>query len=669
MDIASRVFLNVQNKTTEILGGDGVISKSLPDYERRPEQLQMAKAVGAAIEENKHLVAEAGTGVGKSLAYLVPFIIYAAETNEKVVISTNTKTLQNQLYQKDLPFLRKALNIDFNYALCLGSENYLCVRRLNNDYTPTLFDRDVHFKQLRKIAAWSNKTETGIKSELDFIPRQEVWSAVCRESDLCLGKKCPQQGSCFYRKAKKKEKVSHILITNHALFFTNLASGGQVLPAFGAVVFDEAQTLEDVATSYLGFEVSNTKIKYLFDSIYNPNTQKGMLSKFKGINGDTAGRIEKNLPEARHTYETFFHEIGGIFGRQSATKRIRTKSVVANHLAEPLKKLKTSIGELLDYTDDEEEEALIKSYVKKCSDLSLGLDIILDQKRSGHVYWIEVAATRRGVRYSLFASPIEIAEELDKQLFRKVRPVVLTSATLAINNSFDFIKSRLGLKEARQTRVGSPFNYRDNALLYTPGTIEDPNDEFELFLRHLLDEIKKIIDIMKGRIFILFTSYRMLNTVYEELKASYADINLMRQGERPRYALLEDFKKNPSSVLLGTTTFWQGIDVPGKPLECVILTKLPFLVPGDPITEARMELIQERGKNPFIEYQVPQAIMMFKQGFGRLIRTKRDRGVVAVLDPRVKTRYYGKVFLRSLPECGYVSDINEIDNFFNNAVS
>ena len=664
MGIVNQDLLRIQDKTAEILGEGGIISQKLQDYELRSEQLQMAKAIGEAIEDNQHLIVEAGTGVGKSLAYLVPFIIYAIESNKKVIISTNTKTLQSQLYLKDIPFLKESLGIAFDYALCLGSENYLCLRRLNNEYTYELFDDDAHLKELKRIAEWSDDTKTGTKDDIDFIPTQEAWGAVCREPDLCLGKKCRYKDDCFYKKAKKKEKKSHILITNHALFFTNLASGGQVLPHFQAVVFDEAQTLEDVATSYLGLEVSNSKIKYLFDSIYNPNTKRGFLFKFKAINSKTAEQIEKNLIEARLASDRFFHEIGDVFGTESASKRIRTKNVIFNYIEEPLKRLSSSIAELLDYVTNEESEVLVKSCYKNCANLSTALNFILGRERDDYVYWIEVSARKRGIRYSLFASPIEIAEELDKQLFSKIRPIVLTSATLSVNNSFDFTKGRLGIKDARELLIGSPFNYKENVLLYLPEEIEDPSDELELFQKHALEHIKKIIDIMKGRIFILFTSYRMLNAVHQDLTSAYRDINLLRQGDRPRYILLEDFKNNQNSVLLGTNTFWQGIDVPGEPLECVIITKLPFLVPDDPITEARMELIQSRNKNPFTEYQVPQAVMMFKQGFGRLIRTKKDRGIVAILDPRIRTRYYGRAFISSLPECRHTFNIGEINNFF-----
>ena len=624
----------------------------------------MSEAISEAIKLNKHLVVEAGTGVGKSLAYLIPFIIYTAGNNKKVIISTYTKTLQNQLCLKDLPFLKRSLGIKFNYALCLGSENYLCLRRMNSKNIYDLFNSDAQFNEMAKILDWSSKTKSGIKSNLDFIPKSGVWNNVCREPDLCLGKKCSFKDDCFYKRAKNMERKSHILVTNHSLFFTNLASGGQVLPNFHAVVFDEAQTLEKIATSYLGIELSNSKIKYLFDSIYNPKTNKGLLIKFRNLrNIRTIKNIKEYLTESEQAFRNFFQEISQMFGTENDSKRIRTKSIVFNYLEEPLKHLADSLSELLDYVKDEEDEVLIKSYSKRCVDISKSMSFILNQTKDDYVYWIEISKRKRAIKYSLFAAPIEIAEELDKQLFSKIKPIILTSATLSTNNDFEFIKKRLGIKDCDELLLGSPFNYGKNVLLYLPKKIEDPNQKFEIFQGQVLEHIKKIVDIMRGRIFVLFTSYKMLNVIFNDLILSYKDINLLRQGDKPRYELLANFKENKNSVLLGTTTFWQGIDVPGKSLECVIITKLPFSVPDDPVTEAKMELIESRNENSFIEYQMPQAIMMFKQGCGRLIRTKSDRGIVGILDPRIKTRYYGRSFINALPKCRHTLDVNEVKDF------
>ena len=656
--------LTFKDEVINIFGRDGVISRTLENYESRPQQLKMAEAICDSIENENHLLVEAGTGVGKSLAYLVPFIIYATKNDKKVVVSTNTKTLQQQLYEKDLPLLKQSLNIEFEYALCLGTENYLCIRRLHNEFTHDLFDTDEQRTDAKRIIEWSSKTNSGIRSELGFIPKDEVWDKVCRESDLCLGNKCVHKNSCFYKNAKKHERNSHILVTNHALFFTNLASGGLVLPEFHAVVFDEGQTLEDVATSYLGHEITNTKIKYLLDSIYNPKTEKGALLKFKNQK-DKVNAVKKYLEESRIASTQFFEEIGKKFGTKNENKRIRTKNIIFNFLEEPLSSLADSMKKLLEDVKSEEGEALVRAYVKKCISLKASLSFILTLANDNYVYWVEVFEKRGGVKYSLFAAPIEIAEELNKQLFNKIKPIILTSATLSTNNNFDFIRSRLGIKECGELLLGSPFNYKENVLLYLVKKVADPSDDFEKFQKQVLSHIRELIDIMQGRTFILFTSYKMLKTIYDELKSNYQGINLLKQGDQPRYDLLGNFKRNMNSILLGTNTFWQGVDVPGKALECVVITKLPFSVPDDPMTEARMELIESGNGNPFLEYQVPQAIMMFKQGFGRLIRTKSDRGIVAVLDPRVTTRTYGKSFLNVLPKCRYTTDINEVKSFFN----
>jgi len=655
--------LNLKDEVLAALGEGGVISRTLKSYESRPQQLKMAKAVCDAIEHDKHLIAEAGTGVGKSLAYLVPFIIHAVENDKKVVISTNTKTLQQQLCQKDLPFLKQSLGMEFDYALCLGSENYLCKKRLNSDFTYDLFETDAQIEDMKKIIEWSDHTESGIRPDLGFVPKPGVWDNVCRDPDLCFGNKCNYKNNCFYRTAKREQKNAHILITNHSLFFTNLSAGGQVLPQFHAVVFDEAQTIEEAAAGCLGFEVSNTRVKYLFDSIYNPNTEKGLLAKFKRAKHQV-DVIRHSLEEARTAATQFFNAAAEKFGNQSDLKRIRTKNIIYNYLDEPLKGLLGAIKGLIDHVNKEEDEALIKSYAKRCANLRASLSFILNFEKDDYVYWAEVLARRRGIRYSLFASPIEIAEELDKQLFSVIKPIVLTSATLSTNNDFSFIKKRLGIKNCKEALLDSPFNYKENALLYLPKKVIDPGDDFILFQQQALTAIKAVIDIMGGRTFILFTSYGMLNFITNELKSNYKDIVFLRQGERPRYTLLEEFKKNSNAVLLGTNSFWQGVDVPGRALECVVITKLPFSAPDDPVTEARMELIESRNGNSFTEYQIPKAIMMFKQGFGRLIRTKTDRGVVVVLDPRISTKNYGKSFVNALPKCKHTHDINDVKSFF-----
>ncbi len=657
-------IISIKERSLDALGEGGVISQRLPNYEFRPQQLEMAGGICRAISSGGHLIVEAGTGIGKSLSYLVPFIFYAVENDAKVVVSTYTKTLQNQLFLKDIPLLVDSLGLKFSYALCLGSENYLCPRRLNNELTNDLFDSGPQKDELRMLLRWAAATQTGIRSDAGFMTSDELWDGVCRDPDLCLGRKCSYKKGCFYKKAKEEQKRSHILITNHSLFFTNLASGGKVLPDFDAVVFDEAQTLEDVATGYLGFEVSNTQIKYLLNSIYNPRTKKGILAKLKKPDSRLTDQVEACLGDSRTAAERFFEDIGAIFGHKAASKRIKTKNIVYNRLEEPLKSLAGSLSKLLDHVKEDEDRILFKVYSKRCLAVSKAVSIVLKQSDDDLVYWIDISRKRRGTRYALLASPVEIADEMNNRLFSKTDTIVLTSATLSTDNNFEFIKGRLGIKGADELILDSPFDYEENVLLYLPREISDPNETFAIFQKQVSEEIKGIIDIMGGRIFILFTSYEMLNNIYGDLARSHGHVNLLRQGSRPRYALLDEFRNSANSVLLGTSTFWQGVDVPGRSLECVIITRLPFSVPDDPVTEARMELLESRGENPFTKYQVPQATMMFKQGFGRLIRAKSDRGVVAILDPRIRTRYYGRSFIKALPKCRHTFDMAEVRSFF-----
>ncbi len=640
------------------------IGRNLTNYEFRPQQIQMAKAVEEAILSNRHLLVEAGTGVGKSLAYLIPFIKWCVRNNKKVVISTYTKTLQEQLIKKDLPFLRGVLNLDFRFALCLGGRNYLCLRRFNQGFSYELFEEEREVKEIMRINKWQKRTDTGLRSELDFEPGESIWSKICRESELCLGKKCLYRKNCFYNKARLAEYRSHILVTNHHLYFANLISGGRVLPKFDAVVFDEAHTLEDIATSYLGIEVSNFKIKYFFDSILNPQTGKGFLLRIRSLNRKKAGDVEKRLDEARVSAQDFFSGIISKFGEDSKVLRIRTKNFIFNHLREPLLGLTSELAELLKDVKGEEDRIEIKSFISRGKEINSGLSAIINMSLDGYVYWIEILDRPRRPRYSLCAAPVDISSEFKDKVLNKVRPIIFTSATLSTNGNFGFKKRGLGIEGANEFLLGSPFDYRKNALLYIPETMPDPSTEFELYRKEVIEEIKRILSIMKGRTFVLFTSFKMMDAVFNVLKKNSVGLNILRQGDAPRYKLLEKFKSRRNCVLLGTSTFWQGIDVPGKALECVIITKLPFAVPDDPIVEAKMELLQSQNKNPFIHYSLPQAIIMLRQGFGRLIRRKDDIGMVSILDPRIKTRYYGRSFLDALPECQKAGRLEQVQEFF-----
>ena len=692
-----------------VLGKDGIIANKLDSYELRPQQMDMALTIEKSIEENKHLIVEAGTGVGKSMAYLIPFIFWTVRNKKKVVISTYTKTLQEQLIKKDLPFLRNALRsandntrqnnlpgqedkFDFSYTLCVGGQNYLCLRRFNQLQMHGLIDTKKEVKELQEIIQWEGQTKSGLRSELDFEPSQSVWSKVCRESDLCFGKKCLFNDDCYYYKARRKEYKAQILVTNHHLFFANLVNEGRVLPDFDAVVFDEAQTLEDVATSYFGIAISNFNVKFLLDSILNPKTGKGLITRLFKPSDKTVAAIRETLDEARHASDLFFSEITEKYGTGSKTTRIRKKGVINNYLSKPLSNLSGALESLLNLVTVEEERLEIFVFANRCRETNKNISIIINQELEEYVYWAEIEKRTNSLgllnhkytRCSLFAAPINIAEDFEKQIFDKIRPVILTSATLSVNGNFNYIKERLGIPDCTpaghfhreefdsditnsgdfcEKIIGSPFNFSENALIYVPDNIPDPNQEPDAYRHNITKHIEEIISLTQGRSFILFTSFEMLNAVYEKIKDDMDTYTLFKQGDKPRYQLLEEFKASKNPVLFGTATFWQGVDVPGKALKCVIITKLPFAVPSDPIIEARMELLKSQNKNPFMDYQVPQAITLLRQGFGRLIRTATDTGIVAILDPRIKSKFYGKFFLNSLPGCEKTSDIKDIKNF------
>jgi len=621
----------------------------------------MAEAIADNINNNSHLIVEAGTGVGKSLAYLIPFILWAIKENKKVVISTFTKALQYQLVNKDIPFLKDALSLDFSFALCVGGENYLCLRRLNQAGSHGLFELD-ETEALKELFKWKDRTKTGLKSDMDFEPMPKLWQKVCREGDICFGKKCSYYDKCFYQRAKAVERKAHILITNHHLFFAHIASGWNVLPKFDSIVFDEAHQLEDIASGYLGIEVSNYRIKNLINTISNPFTKKGLISRLEWLTPQTISEINLLTNKVRRAGDGFF----GVLSEKldGTTKRIRVENFIPNLLKEPLINLSEGLKPLMKSAENYEDEKEILSLIDRCITLSSDIDSIISQTLTDHVYWGEID----GKRIRIAATPIDISSTLREQIFENIKPVILTSATLSVKGDFSFLRERVGLNNGNELALDSPFNYRENVMIYTPNGISDPKDTEE-FKRDVIDSIKFILNITHGRTLILFTSYEMLNKAYDALNRLNSSnrlnsLNFLRQGEMDSYKLIEEFKNGDNLVLLGTHTFWQGIDIPGDALQCVIIVRLPFQVPDDPVTEARLEKLKENGKNPFIHYQIPNAILMFKQGFGRLIRTQSDKGIVAILDPRVRTRFYGERFLSALPDCVRTDSIEDMKEFF-----
>lgn len=653
----------------EFFEQSGAMARELEGYEVRPQQLEMVQAVEEAIEGPRNLIVEAGTGVGKSLAYLVPFIMWAVRENKKVVISTYTKALQNQLFVKDLPFLCRVLGIEFKYVLCMGSDNYVCLKKAQRNATPDLFETKKRKKQVERIIQWLVDTETGLLTDMDFVPDRGVWDKFSREADICLGKKCSYSDTCFYRQARTKQQEAHVLITNHSLLFTDMMSDARVLPEFHGLVLDEAHTLEDVATGHFGKDTSNYGLKYLVEGVSSlvsgkPQAEAGTETRVK----EEIKEVKKCVKELKEASEKFFGEAEKVFGHEDGVISFEREQFFHEDISRPLVALSFSLMALSRDLAEPEDKEEAHAYAERCNRSAEALDFIFAHETDDYVYWVNIKNWKTGTNYAFHAAPIDISSQMREFLFEKVCPVVLTSATLVSSSNgcsdFSFIESRLGMDDPLELALDSPFDYASNVLMYMPQKIADPNKDFDTFKQQVIEDIVRIYDIMGGRIFALFTSYEMLNWAAQTIASQRDDISILKQGDLPRYVLLDVFKKNRNCILLGTTTFWQGVDVPGSSLECVIITKLPFSVPSDPINAARIRSIQDNGQNPFIEYQLPQAIIMFKQGFGRLIRGHSDRGVVAVLDPRVKTRFYGKEFIKALPRCRHTDNMDQIRDFF-----
>lgn len=632
----------------EIMGPEGLVARALGSaYEYRPQQIKMAEAVQKALGSGNHLIVEAGTGVGKSLAYLVPLVLHARQEECRVVVATYTKALQQQIVRKDIPFLQSILG-EFRAALCVGGENYLCLRRFDQLRVNDLYEQN-DVEALNRLFAWSIETRTGLRSELDFEPPMGLWAKCCRESDLCFGRDCSSYKECFYQKAKAVEQQAHILVANHHLFFADLAANGNVLPRYDAVVFDEAHQIEDVATDYLGVEISNYSVRYLLDSLLSARTRKGLLSRLRAQGSDVS-TAEDIVDRLRQSAENFFLNLQDVL-RNESVLRIRQPGVVPDILSAQLLLLRDALLNLSVETYEQEQE--VKAFASRCKGLASAIVHNIEQSLDGFVYWAE----RENKRLRLVASPIDIADILRERLFGRLDTVVLTSATLSAAGSFSYVKGRIGLEDSVELLLDSPFDFENQALFYVPPGLDDQQaadyqDRFD-------EELLSVLSITEGRTLVLFTSYGQLRKSADTVRERQKNLTVLCQGEMPAYRLIEEFKQRKNAVLMGTASFWQGIDIPGDALQCVVIAKLPFAVPDDPLVEARME----RLRNPFFEYQVPQATLLFRQGFGRLIRTKTDRGAVAVLDSRINTKNYGKWFLKSLPKCRITDQREEFSSF------
>jgi ATP-dependent DNA helicase DinG len=652
----------------EIFGPQGLIARYHPDYEYRSGQVAMAQAVADALEQRHHLLVEAGTGTGKTLAYLVP----AVATGRRVIISTGTKNLQEQLFYKDVPFLQSVLPRKFRATYLKGRANYLCLNRLKRaENAPVLegMDEIDYFDLVRR---WAYESQTGDRAELSELPENvSFWRHIDARSDICVGSKCPSFEPCFITRARQAALEADIVIVNHHLFFADLAlrgkEWGQVLPDYSAVIFDEAHQIEDIAAQYFGASISSYQLEDVI----------GDISRLMITDVDAARAITKASARVVRFADQFWLSFTGQDPRSSLTtlngegrfalrqqmfaQQRRDGQYELTAAGERFVALKAALERLLgslQVVKDAPPE--MEAVLRRVEQLRFDLEFIVSGDDENFVYWCE----RRGRGVFLQATPIDASGILQDRLFSQVETAVLTSATLTSANSFNFIKARLGVGEAAELVAESNFDYRQQAILYLPPRMPDPRDA--AFTAAAAAEIIKLLEASRGRAFVLSTSYAAMQAL-RQLVEPEIDFPVLMQGEGSRTGLLDKFRSTPHAVLFATASFWQGVDVRGEALSCVIIDKLPFAVPSDPVVAARQRHIDGNGGSSFAEYSVPAAIIALKQGLGRLIRSASDRGALSILDPRLLTKGYGRTFLQSLPPCRTTRKIEEVAQFFDGA--
>jgi ATP-dependent DNA helicase DinG len=647
----------------EFFAPGGILARSPLPYEYRPGQLEMAKAVERALTERRHLIVEAGTGTGKTLAYLLP----ALRTGKRIIVSTGTKALQDQLYFRDIPFLETLIG---NLHVCYmkGRANYLCRHKLAALRSQPILSGLEEIDQYRQIAEWEKTTETGDRSEIAGMPESSaLWQKLDARSEACLGTTCPDYRRCFITEMRRKALESDIIIVNHHLFFADLsvkreaagAPDAGILPEAAAVVFDEAHELEEVASSYFGLSVSNLRFEELA-------RDTDVLLRGK----DGANALPAITQQLRDRARIFFAGLPmSGDGRQPFTEREEFLEISGDLYMAVRATLQRMEAEMDGMKGVDEAPGLRKRVTR----LRTELEFLLESSASNMVYWMErriSAASPPGQRSAarsasrttfLQATPIDVSELLTESVFDQIPTVVMTSATLTVQGGFEHIRKRIGLSEARELVVPSHFRYGEQALLYLPPEMPDPRDPD--FPEAAARCIERVLTITRGRAFCLFTSYAQMRALYERL-LPVLDFPILLHGTAPRKALLEQFRETPNAVLFGTSSFWQGVDVQGESLSCVIIDRLPFAVPSDPVVAARMKAIEEEGGKPFFDYQVPSAVLTLKQGFGRLIRSLEDRGVLVLLDSRIRTKRYGQTFLDSLPPYRVTATITDVEEFF-----
>jgi ATP-dependent DNA helicase DinG len=642
----------------QFFGPAGLLARTHPAYEFRRGQLQMAEAVEQALNERRHLIVEAGTGTGKTLAYLLPVI----RSGKRVIISTGTKTLQEQLFFKDIPFLREHLG-ELRVCYMKGRGNYLCRKKLYDLTSQPVLNGLEEINQFRIISDWEKTTEIGDRAELTDLPEtSHLWPKLDARTDRCIGAECQQFDRCFITEMRRRAAESDIIIVNHHLFCADLAIKAAadrapeagVLPDAGVVIFDEAHELEDVATNYFGVSVSNLRVDELLRDV--ENTLRRADIPFADVLHASAG--------VREHSQFFFSLIPPGEGRFAFENRAEFLEENGDEYLGLQNSLLHLYTELQAIPEKPEEVHMLS---RRVDELKTQLGFILEAQERNTVFWVERRGDRRGGQHNVFlqATPITIAEILRNVLFEHLESAVLTSATLAVAGGFEYIRNRLGIQNARELVVPSHFDYESQALLYVPPDLPDPRDP--KFVERAAKRMRQLLEITRGRAFCLFTSYALMNQLYEHLLGEL-EFPMLLQGSAPKNALLEEFRLTPNAVLFATSSFWQGVDVQGEQLSCVIIDKLPFAVPNDPVVAARIRAIDEDGGNAFYEYQIPTAVISLKQGFGRLIRSLHDRGLLCLLDNRILKKQYGRVFLDSLPKYRRTTDMIAVERFFGNNI-